>query len=443
MAIEAHLGLDDIDSPRGGCTTHFASLLVEKLSADGVKWLDYPNLIRLNPNVPYRTRGNGAVALRFKSDEEYAKNVLEIVREIFPSYVERGYRNTNPGVVLVLGRPTEEIREFGEKALWRVQPLGNVRTMLIENDIPHIASGNGRGLIGAVSAIGNVLDDDYTYEYIAYRSTELNDEERGVDPVSVAEMNRKMGDKTFANVDEGTGQILIQPNGPDPVLFGIRGNEAEDVKEAASMIDSEQAVERWTIFRTNQGTDAHLSNLLKINKLRPYLSARVRGKVSKDPRMIVGGHVIFEIEDESGSVDCAAYEPTREFREIVQKLIPGDLVELHAGVRPASRQHELTLNVEGMMIVQLAEHVEEANPTCPDCGKRMKSAGRKKGYKCSNCGLRAPDAKRVKSILPREINTGLYLPPACAQRHLTRPLGRQPRTDIGRPSKLIKQWHVP
>ncbi|TFF91507.1 DUF1743 domain-containing protein [Candidatus Thorarchaeota archaeon] len=443
MAIEAHLGLDDIDSPRGGCTTHFASLLVERLSQDGVKWLDYPNLVRLNPNVPYRTRGNGAVALRFKADDQYAKDVLEIVREIFPSYVERGYRNTNPGVVLLLGKPDEEIREFGAKALWRVQPLGNVRTMLMEKDIPHIASGNGRGLIGAVSAIGNTLEGDCTYEFIAYRDPELKEEDRGVDPASVAEMNREMGDKTFANIDDATGQVLIQPNGPDPVLYGIRGNKAKDVKKASDMIDAKQAVERWMIFRTNQGTDAHLSNLLDINKLRPYLSARVRGQVSKNPRMIVGGHVIFEIEDESGTIECAAYEPTGEFRETVQKLIPGDSVELHAGVRPASRQHQFTLNIEGMKIVKLTDRIEESNPTCPECGKRMKSAGRKKGYKCTNCGFKAPDAKRVKTLIPREIKTGMYLPPARAQRHLTRPMGRQPRTDTGRPSKLIKKWHEP
>ena len=67
------IGMDDIDSPNGGCTTHFASLLVEELDKIVEKWLDYPNLIRLNPNIPYRTRGNGAVALRFTVDSSQSE----------------------------------------------------------------------------------------------------------------------------------------------------------------------------------------------------------------------------------------------------------------------------------------------------------------------------------------------------------------------------------
>ncbi len=60
-----HIGLDDTDSTKGGCTTYLAALLVEELGKFHVEFTDYPGLIRLNPNVPWKTRGNGALCLRF------------------------------------------------------------------------------------------------------------------------------------------------------------------------------------------------------------------------------------------------------------------------------------------------------------------------------------------------------------------------------------------
>jgi tRNA(Ile2)-agmatinylcytidine synthase len=58
-----HIGLDDTDSAKGGCTTYLAAVLIEKLAQFQVRFIDYPRLIRLNPNVPWKTRGNGALCL--------------------------------------------------------------------------------------------------------------------------------------------------------------------------------------------------------------------------------------------------------------------------------------------------------------------------------------------------------------------------------------------
>ena len=46
--VKLHIGFDDTDSPNGGCTTHIAAILVEKLCSIKASFLDYPNLIRLN-----------------------------------------------------------------------------------------------------------------------------------------------------------------------------------------------------------------------------------------------------------------------------------------------------------------------------------------------------------------------------------------------------------
>ena len=52
-----HIGFDDTDSPKGMCTTYLAYRLINLLKKEHVNFLDFPNLIRFNPNIPWKTRG--------------------------------------------------------------------------------------------------------------------------------------------------------------------------------------------------------------------------------------------------------------------------------------------------------------------------------------------------------------------------------------------------
>src|SRR2546427_234208 len=56
------IGVDDTDSLRGMCTTFLATEIVRDLTAD-FDLIGYPRLVRLNPNIPWKTRGNGAICL--------------------------------------------------------------------------------------------------------------------------------------------------------------------------------------------------------------------------------------------------------------------------------------------------------------------------------------------------------------------------------------------
>ncbi|WP_455284279.1 hypothetical protein, partial [[Eubacterium] cellulosolvens] len=78
--MRIHIGIDDTDSLAGGCTTRIAADLVFSLAKKGATFLDHPNLIRLNPNVPWKTRGNGAVCLRIESDIS-SEAILELAME--------------------------------------------------------------------------------------------------------------------------------------------------------------------------------------------------------------------------------------------------------------------------------------------------------------------------------------------------------------------------
>lgn len=435
------VGMDDIDSPRGGCTTHFASLVVEFLKGIDHSWLDYPHLIRLNPNIPYRTRGNGAVSLCFRIATQQIDTLAHIIENLLVDYMDIGYPNTNPGIVFIEEPIPPSILHFANNAIWRTVSRSLARRLIDQFSLRHIEKGNGRGLIGALAAAGNSLQSDYTYEYIAYRDLALHNGIRGVDRDSVFEMNEKTRGETFSNLDPTTGSILIEPHGPDPVIYGIRGESAEAVLNASSYIKSTQKPTRWMIFRTNQGTGQHLTHFIQISELRPYMSAKVACKLVERPQILEGGHVIFKASDNSGTIECAAYEPTADFRWLVSQLIEGDALVLHVGIRPASRKHGLTANVEGVEIVNLSADVKFLNPICPECGRRMKSAGRDKGFKCAFCNYKSTSIEKSKIFKRRDIAPGIYLPPMNAQRHLTRPLSRIGISNENVRVGLLPKWY--
>src|SRR2546422_2521257 len=121
-----HLGVDDTDSLRGMCTTYLATELVRALS--GWDLIGYPRLVRLNPNIPWKTRGDGAICLRLGRGRGRGMTVGEIdgagvvayeragppppseeIAEIAVAVVERWAEvqdpTTNPALVLLRTPP--------------------------------------------------------------------------------------------------------------------------------------------------------------------------------------------------------------------------------------------------------------------------------------------------------------------------------------------------
>ena len=83
---QMHIGFDDTDSTRQGCTTYVAALLVAELEKLNAKFLDYPRLVRLNPNVPWKTRGNGALCLTIEHDEAVEEQIKEITVNLIEAH---------------------------------------------------------------------------------------------------------------------------------------------------------------------------------------------------------------------------------------------------------------------------------------------------------------------------------------------------------------------
>jgi len=434
--------MDDTDSPRGGCTTYIAALLVERLIELGAEFIDYPNLVRLNPNVPWKTRGNGAVCLRLDMDPKMGGAVKKAVIESVERHAEFDCENTNPGIVFHTGEVPEPLKRFADRVIQGVVTLSEAEALIEKYCSTAIGYKNRRGVIGALAAVGERLEGDQTYELLAYRMPENLGKPRRLDVESIIEMDKATRGETFNNFDLEKRRPLIAPHGPDPVLFGVRGESAEAVHNAGMMVDSDEPVERWVIFRTNQGTDAHLRQVSRLSDLKPFNPAIVVGEVAARPRTIQGGHVIFPLRDGTGQVDCAAYEPTGHFRDTVRRLIVGDMVKAYGGVRASNSEELRTLNLEKLEILQLTPDIRLENPLCPECGGGMESMGRGKGYRCRRCGLRNREIEKRAIEVERKVSPGLYLPPPSAHRHLTKPLdryGREKRQGV--PCELREPWH--
>jgi tRNA(Ile2)-agmatinylcytidine synthase len=436
--------MDDTDSPRGGCTTYIAARLVEELIALRARFTDYPNLVRLNPNVPWKTRGNGAVCLRVEVDPEDGGRVKGAVLREVEANSEFWCDNTNPGLVFLEGDVPEDLARFSDRVVRGVVTLGEALELVDEHGASAVGYKNMRGVIGGLAAVGGLQGGDHTFELLSYRTPGNRGRPRLIDADSVRAMDEETDGSTFNNVDAETGRVLIAPHGPDPVLYGVRGEAPEAVHRAVEMLEPGEPVERWVIFSTNQGTDAHLRSLSKISEIRPYSPAIAAGEVVREPRTIKGGHVILGIGDGTGLMDCAAYEPTGSFRDVVRRLIPGDEIRAYGGVRESIGDGPDTLNLEKLEILRLAPQTVLANPKCPVCGGSMESMGRGKGYRCRSCGLKDRNLRKQVEERERELRLGLYIPPPRAQRHLTKPLARYGREKKGhKPGGLFEPWHWP
>lgn len=425
MRTQLHIGIDDTDSVQMGCTTYIAALLVEKIVKKDGFFLDYPNLIRLNPNVPWKTRGNGAICLRICIPAKRSNEVMEEVIETVKANSDLDCIKTNPGIVFFFGeRIPEEFSDFSKRTEQDIVSKHEALKLIKRVKARSFEFKDGRGIIGALAAIGESMIGDYTYELIAYRREKNWGTLRQIEEVSVFRMDEKMKGQTFNNIDPKKRRVLITPRGQDPVLLGIRGESLKAVKKACRLIQFQEEIDRWVVFRTNQGTDAHLSRKESINQIKPYRPVISIGSLLKKPRLIPGRHVIFTIGDDSGQIDCAAYEPTGKFRNIVKELMIGDLVEVYGGVRPTSKKNPMTINLEKIRIINLIPKVSIRNPVCKSCGKHLKSMGKGKGFRCKKCKIIERKADKVQIQMKRNISEGLYIPPPRANRHLTKPFSR-------------------
>ena len=411
-----YIGIDDTDSPDGMCTTYLASQIINKFNDNGIELVGYPRLIRLNPFARFKTRGNGGVSLKILNNDK-AGLARQIVLEEVEKLSMFDCDNTNPGVIFYDGEITEKMENYAFRAIYEFITIEEAEEFGKSVGCEIHKFKKGRGIIGSIAAISLPLSD-YTYELLAYRSAENYGTKRRIDYESVYLMDKKTFPDTFENIDYSENYIAIEPKTPCPVLYGIRSNNVEALKEAKEIVEVGEPIADWCIFKTNQHTDMHIQKAESISEMEQFGCYEVVGEVKNKPRIIDGGHMFFFISDKSGEIECGAYEPTKNFRKTVSHLRPGDTIRVFGGIGEQN-----TFNIEKFQVIKLND-VEYKNPIC-ECGKSMTSAGKNKGFKCKRCGNRVKSDKKVPIKITRSLkNSEFYETPVSARRHLSKPLCR-------------------
>lgn len=409
MAIGClRIGLDDTDAPGGLCTTWLGAVLASRLETAGVPVRER-RLVRLNPNAPFRTRGNAAIAVLAEGDPALA---FELACAAVEEFAPLDAPMTNPGVV-VADRPLPVA--CYRSAVTDLCTVGDTVDTLDAAGARYRGYGNGRGLIGAAAAVAAEFPDR-TYELLAYREPSRWGRPREVNANSLFRAEAATFPQTWDSVDRENDAVVCVPHTPDPVLFGIRGESPDWVEQARSLVLSEPAAFE-TCWTTNQGTDAHLVAGL-CGALREGRSYAVEGTIADRPTTGPGGHVTVSLAEGDERLRCMAYEPTKGFRTVVRALRPGDRVVVCGSYRHGS------LNLEKFAVLELAACATIRPPPCPACGRRTTSAGRDRGWKCRACGGKVREPEVV--VEERTIAPGWYEVPPIARRHLARPLCRGP-----------------
>ena len=413
-----NIGFDDTDSPKGMCTTFLAYKIVDLLQKQKTEFLDFPRLIRFNPNIPWKTRGNGAVSIRIRTRN--TSKIKNQIKNIVSKYsdIKNG---ANPGLVFFESDTIPaEFTNFSNLALWQLIKRNNAKRFAEKNDLEFFYQGNGQGLVGAIGAIGYDFQD-HTLELLSYRKRTKFGKERKISVESVKIMQEKTFPNTFNSFDTKKERILITPHGPDPVFYGVRGENVDSLVYATKILKSDEKLEGYMIFKSNQGTGDHLKNELNFENMKPYASGKITGIVSDTPKIVKGGHVFFKILSKNYEFWCAVYKPTG-ISSTASNLIKGDKICVGGGVRKASKKFPRIINLEFIDIIHLEKNLVKSNPICKKCNKKMKSKGQNQGFQCIRCGKKA--SKKITVEISRKVKRQLYIPNMSAHRHLTRPLQR-------------------
>ena len=411
-----YIGIDDTDSPDGMCTTYLSCNSIRKLEETDIDIVGYPRLIRLNPFARFKTRGNGGVSFKIINDEK-ADLAKKIVLDEVSALSMFDCDNTNPGVIFYDGEITSEMEDYAFRAIYEFITIDEAEEFGKSVGCEIHKFKKGRGIIGSIAAISLPLSD-YTYELLTYRNPENYGTKRQIDYDSVIKMDKETFPDTFENVDYAENYIAIEPKTPCPVLYGIRSNDDLILNKALDIVKVNEPIDDYCIFLTNQHTDMHIQNADNISQMKQYGCYEISVTVKDKPHVIDGGHMFFTVFDETGEIECAAYEPTKDFRAIVSHLRPGDIIKLYGGIGEQN-----TFNIEKFQVLGLND-IEYKNPVC-ECGKRMTSAGKDKGFECKKCGKRIKSSQKVSIKIDRFLNNcQFYDTPVSARRHLSKPLCR-------------------
>jgi tRNA(Ile2)-agmatinylcytidine synthase len=424
------LAFDNTDGPDGGCTTHLAFhvlLALPELALTGM-----PRLVRLNPNVPWKTRGNGAVVLplgkptgpQVRVGELRGHEILafpdgqpvaaseDILQRAWAVLEKQSQPGAMPAVALLDDQPPESTYWAAVRTF--VHP-DEAKAAAADLAVHRRATGDGRGLIGCLAAAA-WAGPPSSFEFIAYREPAKFGKERKVDPRPL--MGLDLTGATFHTYDPEAVRLCCVPHTPDPVLIALRGRDADRLRDTCLRVlptALSEPVDGWLLWASNQASGDHVTPLESIAEMPEMGTGSLVATVAAPPSTRPGGHVVLAVQDAAGTAfEAIAFEPTKSFRNHVRGLVAGDQVRLVGALTDGA------LRLEKMEVIRLARRERIVNPIC-QCGKSMRSKGPSTGYKCPACGSFKP--RNAATAVPEkpQAEVGWHEVPIIARRHLHRP----------------------
>ena len=354
-----------------------------------------PRLVRLWPFAKQRTRGNAAVAVELKTENEaglmihldhwWKHHISEHEGGIGASeHSDRKQYPADPGMVYISDTRADA-----------TYYAASVSSEILLEDLPAVSrhwGGNGR--IGATAAVLWPAIQ-CTYEAIAWRIDEAEGP-RQLDEEALEAIDRL--NDTFLCRNPKLGTSLLAPRGNSPVLFGVRSWTEQGARDALDILQNGEQTEQTKgslIFKTNQATDDHLGD---------PITAIVQSK-----SILKKGHVV--IETSKGT--WIAFRQSENIAILSQWLVEGDAI-----IGNGLRDEENVLHLE---LLKISKSVpERKRPLCKICNKSMKSMGKNQGLRCKKCNITTDRGwVKVERIPPFN---GWVQPPPSSRRHLSKPL---------------------
>jgi len=423
------VGLDDHDSHFGGCTTYVAYRLIRELANTRLRVIPLPALVRLNPYIPFKTRGNAAVRLVIESENTTEKDIIEHIREIVDKYREKRGK-ADPGIAVTrvdnIGK-LKILYKIYRKAVTDIITIDQVDKLCEKFNI-YVRGGKGR--VGAVSCLGFLPDIDSTFELLAYGDPSTK-KRINIDVLSFSVLDQLFKLYTFANVDVENEKILIFPSGPDPVIYGVRGDSPLHVIFLSSLVQhvAKIEIEGWLLFRTNQATGIHVE--YSENKIRTFNPYRTMIRVSKISRT-EDRHLLCFTEN---GPSVFSYRHIGSPCSFLERSL-GDIVEVWGGLRIKDGRY--FIYVEGCRKLS-RRLVQLNNPRCPRCGSALKSLGKGRGFFCKKCNIKIPTLHKIISEVDSS-NILFSLPYLSEFRHLMKPTDR---VGIERMANMFEDLEIP
>ncbi len=340
------IGIDSFDTPLAGCTTHFTSLLLRRLQDIHGVAVEDALLVRLNPSIPWKTRGNGATAIGLKTGSESLHTVLSTIEELAEEYRKGGGGKASL-IITTCDRLNPCVYKVYRRGLSTIILDDHVAECIERLDVLLVVGEKNIGLKGAIAALAPLHYGltDYTFELITYRHPDHWLVPRVIDERSVVRYDLLFKPLTFLNYDYANRKILVTPHGYDPVLYGVRGERRDIVAKSLYIVKTSEKPTHHTIFLTNQATNAHLV-FKKLEQIKPYDSVITEGRI-EGFTIIEKGHILFTLCDNDYCVKTAAYRETGRMRKKLAVLAK-HLESARVRVAGTVKQHrgELTINAE-------------------------------------------------------------------------------------------------